>query len=683
MKINNTFIISVFLLFQTGQLCGQVYEEMVRISTDSIHQAHSYLDGTNEIDAFNKLALAYCRDFSDSCIDYATRAKTLAEQLDYNKGVADAHLYLGYSFLYQDSLKHAVINFLDALRIYEELEPSMELGFNLRMLQAVNMFTGRYSESKQYGRRAEIVLGALSENEYRIRSVVTMGLSDTESQEYDSATFHFDRALALLDQYPNPKLRASALFDKGYNYRIQYDATGDEKYIHYAIEWFLKTLEMKGGNLKPYLESLIMIHLGDLYLKLDKAKNLEKAISYYQSAAAIADTLQVRAQVAIMAVYSNMATVEYERANYDEAIRLLVKALEDGEAKMKGYTSRDYSDPIHMIIDKVYYRIAQEDAYELLFEIYMAKEDFGNAIHYYTLMQKKEQEINLQSKRNLIAVLEAKSENEKHKSNILALQNRNLRLKNQNINYLSAGSGVVLILFFMIALNRQRSRKNKIIADQRILQLEEEKKLLGARSVVEGQEEERKRVARELHDGLGVLLSSAKMHFSAFKDQISGENQVVDQVSKLLEQAATDVRRISHNMMPGLLTKYGLVEALEDLFDQLNEIQGINGIIKVSGEQSRLDEKVEIMIYRVIQEMVNNTLKHAEASNILLHFRFQHDKLVVHFSDDGKGFDFKEKIDSKSLGLTGLQSRVSFLGSELRWESSPGNGTTYNFEILQ
>jgi signal transduction histidine kinase len=172
------------------------------------------------------------------------------------------------------------------------------------------------------------------------------------------------------------------------------------------------------------------------------------------------------------------------------------------------------------------------------------------------------------------------------------------------------------------------------------------------------------------------------MYFSTIKDQIPGKNQAVEKASKLLEQASTDVRRISHNMMPGLLTKYGLIEALKDLIEQVDEMQGMLGLMKVSGEQSRLDEKVEIMLYRIIQEMVNNTLKHAEANKILLHIQFQTDKLMVHFSDDGKGFDFKEKLDSQSFGLTGLQSRVKYLGSELMWDSSPGRGTAYNFQVL-
>ena len=142
---------------------------------------------------------------------------------------------------------------------------------------------------------------------------------------------------------------------------------------------------------------------------------------------------------------------------------------------MADFTATDYSDPIHMIVDNIYYRMTQKTVYQLLFGIYMKKRDFGNALQYYTLMERKEQEINIKSKRNLIAVLEAKSENDKHKAHILTLQNKNLQLKNQNISYLSGGSGVVLILFFLIVLNRQRNRKNRIIAQQNMIQLEEEK----------------------------------------------------------------------------------------------------------------------------------------------------------------------------------------------------------------
>lgn len=256
------------------------------------------------------------------------------------------------------------------------------------------------------------------------------------------------------------------------------------------------------------------------------------------------------------------------------------------------------------------------------------------------------------------------------------------RRTRQRNTYLFLGSGIILILTFVFAYYSQRARKNRIIAEQQIRQLEEEKKLLAARSIVEGQEEERKRIAKELHDGLGVLLSSAKMHFTNIRDKSPETQPMIDKAAKLLEQASGDVRRISHNMMPGLLTKFGLYEAVEDLFEQVDEMEGIHARVIIEGEQARLNDNTEIMVYRVIQEMVNNTLKHAEAKNIHLSFIIRPGKMKVEYTDDGKGFDVDERIKAKSIGLTSIQSRVRFLGGDVAIQSFPGKGVRYSFEII-
>ena len=203
-------------------------------------------------------------------------------------------------------------------------------------------------------------------------------------------------------------------------------------------------------------------------------------------------------------------------------------------------------------------------------------------------------------------------------------------------------------------------REKYVRLQKRVNQLEEEKKLLAARSIVTGQEEERKRIARELHDGLGVLLSSAKMHFTTIRDKSPESKPLIDKATQLLEQATGDVRRISHNMMPGLLTKFGLYEAVEDLFEQVDEMEGIHASVVIEGEKSRLNENTEIMLYRIIQEMVNNALKHAEAKNILLKINILQGKLRVEYNDDGKGFDVEEQRMKKSMGLNSIISRVKF-----------------------
>ncbi len=232
-------------------------------------------------------------------------------------------------------------------------------------------------------------------------------------------------------------------------------------------------------------------------------------------------------------------------------------------------------------------------------------------------------------------------------------------------------------------LARQKIRHEKAMGLEKIQRLEEEKKLMTAKMLLEGQEEERKRIARELHDGLGVLLSATKMQFTTIKN-ISPENgHIIDRATQLLEQATGDVRKISHNMMPGLLTKLGLYEAVEDLFENLNDADNIHAAFEITGEDIRLPENNEIMLYRVIQEMVNNTLKHAEASEIKLIINVIPDRMDLIYFDNGKGFDMVQvfRNDADTLGLKSIRSRIGFLNGKIDIDSRPGRGTRFAIEI--
>ena len=196
-----------------------------------------------------------------------------------------------------------------------------------------------------------------------------------------------------------------------------------------------------------------------------------------------------------------------------------------------------------------------------------------------------------------------------------------------------------------------------------------------------GRKKNESELPKIFHDGLGVLLSTAKMQFSAIKDKSPENKPLIEKATKLLEQATGDVRRISHNMMPGLLTKFGFYEAVEDLFDQINDAEGPKAEIQIEGETTRLPENIEIMLYRIVQEMVNNTLKHADAHKVSLTIKVLQDQLNIQFSDDGKGFDVPEKMDSKTIGLTSILSRVKFLNGTVNVESKPGEGCTYFIQI--
>ncbi|MEZ5195468.1 MAG: ATP-binding protein [Bacteroidales bacterium] len=156
---------------------------------------------------------------------------------------------------------------------------------------------------------------------------------------------------------------------------------------------------------------------------------------------------------------------------------------------------------------------------------------------------------------------------------------------------------------------------------------------------------------------------------------------IIDKATRLLEKASYDVRRISHNMMPGILSKYGLFEAVAGIFDEIDGIDGLHTELDITGDPMRFNENKEIMMYRVIQEMINNSLKHAEPKNIFLAMHVSTDKIAVKYRDNGKGFDVEEKMKLKSFGLNNIISRVKFLGGDLKIESEVGNGVECSFEV--
>ncbi|NOX48824.1 MAG: tetratricopeptide repeat protein [Chlorobi bacterium] len=441
---------------------------------------------------------------------------------------------------------------------------------------------------------------------------------------------------------------------------IVYTRKGDYKK---AIEYFNQGIEfaLKSKNKSEYAfllinKSTVYYELGDYLNGID---DIKEALKVSREIGHI--------QIEYSALYS-LGTICIEQGMYQDAI--------------------DYFDSVLIVLENTNSPQTYLLSFNKLYSIYETLGDYKNAFHYQTKYIQLKDSLYSVEKMETINNLELKYQKKENEAKILVLENENLkkdlsiREKTTQRNIISyTALGIFLFLILLFAFYRQRINKNRIIAEQQIKQLEEEKKLLAARSLVEGQEEERKRIAKDLHDGIGVLLSTAKMQFTALKDKNPENKDLVDKAGKLLEQASVDVRRISHNMMPGLLTKYGLNEALADLFEQLDETPGLSAKMDTNEESKRLVENQEIMLYRIVQELVNNTLKHAVAKNISLNLNYTDDILKLHYADDGVGFEIDKQTENISIGLKGIESRVSFLSGEVNMESETGGGFRCYIEI--
>ena len=240
----------------------------------------------------------------------------------------------------------------------------------------------------------------------------------------------------------------------------------------------------------------------------------------------------------------------------------------------------------------------------------------------------------------------------------------------------------LLLLTILIYYNYDNRQK---LQQKRIVELEKEKQLQATEAILKGQEDERSRIAKDLHDGLGGLLSSVKYSLNTMKENVilSGDNaSSFTRSIDMLDSGIQELRRIAHNMMPENLVKFGLDMALKDYCKAISK----SNVLQISYSSFQMENfyaesNVSITVYRVIQELIYNTIKHANASEIIVQLSNEDTILHVTVEDNGKGFDVKNLNNFKGAGWTNIHNRINYLKGQIDVQSSSTEGTSVNIEI--
>lgn len=237
------------------------------------------------------------------------------------------------------------------------------------------------------------------------------------------------------------------------------------------------------------------------------------------------------------------------------------------------------------------------------------------------------------------------------------------------------GTALLVICFILLYIRNQ----NKLLLQKKKLQEAEikyQKELLHA--VITSQEQERKRIGMDLHDEVGSALSSLRMivgNFTAGGNRSSEADSFNQQCKRIIDRVITDVRNIAHNLSPLTKGVYGFADAIEDLCDSINQ----SGKIQVSlglpanGVLSKLDDTTALALYRVLAELINNTIRHAQAQNIALSFALKENQLIIDYTDDGQGLPEIAGAAGKGMGMRNIESRLGIIGAEYSLKSEkPG-----------
>lgn len=654
-------------------------------------------DNIQKVDHLIQLSQAYRRRDTDSALICCDQALQIAEKLDYGEGIAQ--IFYKKSLIYRSIGEHnQALNFArKTLQLGDSLKDSLCMAKAYFQLATILRETPDKKAALDYYMKSLHLYSDQKDTTSMISLYNGLGIFFEQTSNYDSAAIYFHKTIAL-SEIKGVRENLGVIFGNlGNVYYKLGDFINARKYLELSIG-----IDKEYGDLKNNMANTFT-RLGNL---ANQENNLHAAMDYFRQADSIyQETNEAKGHhdihLCYADIYRQLEKINLSLENYDEAMRYYREnRLSEGmiavwQGKASVYAGRENYDMALLLYDSCLSMATESGDMSRLrevlgniAEIYFKAGNFEASLKYYKRYQQVKDSIFDLEKSETINDLRLKYEKEKDQLRILNLEKDNLakdlritKRTNQRNIYSFTALGIAAIAAFLLIFLRNRAKKNKIIAEQKITQLEEEKKLLAVRSLVEGQEEERKRIAKELHDGLGVLLSTTKMQFSAIRETNPESKALIEKASKLLEQASGDVRKISHNMMPGLLTRLGLFEALEDLFENLADTRGIQTSLEIKGAAERLPENKEIMIYRIVQEMANNTLKHAEAANISMQVEVHPKSIALTYSDDGKGFPVGEKLAQKSLGLQSIRSRVKFLDGNISIESSLGKGVLYDIVI--
>ncbi|MDR2271504.1 MAG: sensor histidine kinase [Sphingobacterium sp.] len=537
----------------------------------------------------------------------------------------------------------------------------------------------------------------------------------------------------------------SSLFDAymqaGYLFEEEYRSNqADRQLLNKAEEHYLAAYQIAKNNRKnlvnPTDMAYVSVNLANLYHEFYPENEAKKATSFAQQALEIA---QETGQYALMVpAYGVLADEAFKNGHRDQGKKYLLQAL---------YNLQREPHYDYQVALSLYSRLAEvsveEGKYEEGFQyqksyINVFEEAFNSdkldktkqleikferELQNQKLMrlrlegEKKEQQIKLMKALNdrqnqlvenlklnelnrtqQLKVLQLERDKKEQDLQLSRLENeqrlQELDVSKQEIAFKSRMNSIYIWLFIscLIAVILlfyaywQRSKTLKQKEHLHGLEIEKNNQqhaIKNLTAMLAGEEKERTRLARDLHDGLGGLLSSTKLGLSSISTSGPEEHSIKDGITRsieLLDDAVDELRRLAHNLMPDLIVKYGLQEALQDYAARMSQAS-----CQVECEflqfESKLSVEHQISLYRIIQEVVNNALKHAEASNIFIQLSMYDERLHITIEDDGKGFDTAKVDLQHSAGMHNIQSRLSFLHGEMKVISAIDEGTTIEIEM--
>lgn len=323
------------------------------------------------------------------------------------------------------------------------------------------------------------------------------------------------------------------------------------------------------------------------------------------------------------------------------------------------------------LADRCGYKLGKMYALKSLGELYQEKKQFEASLKTHKAYFAVKDSIANEKKDAAVAEWKAVFDTEQKEQEI---KMGKVMLDRQNL--MIYGIGVISVLALLtvyFAAKRNQVRKEKTFNE---LAFQREQK--AAADVINAEEAERRRIAAELHDGVGQTMTAAWLNLQAIGAGANinpADSELLQTTTNLVQESCTEIRGISHNMMPDVLLSKGLVPATKAFTANISQ-DHFSVMVSADEQESKLDKMQELMLYRVIQECVQNTIKHASATELDISINHEPGSISLMIEDNGKGFNPKQNLEGEGLGMNNIRSRVNYLKGTVEWNSSIEHGGT-------
>ncbi|MEY8848275.1 tetratricopeptide repeat protein [Psychroserpens sp. XS_ASV72] len=599
--------------------------------------------------------------------------------------VADTHYELAW-FLKLKDLPVAKAHMDSAMVVYQKLKLPRKLALGNFQYSVLHRVGGDYDEAIKSLTKYQDYVENVKDTANWIYAFYEKGVIYSQKGDLQKSLEQFYKANELSEATGNTGMANTSLNSIG----LVYNDLG--KYNE-AIEAFNKALI-------GYKELDINTeHLGDVYNGLASAfknqKQYDKAIENFDKAITVYELNASEFGIAI--ANFNKALIFNNQKRFKEALPLLSLAYE--KQKSNGFNTEllmtisnlaeahfelgNYNKSEAFLNEGLDLesesKIATKDLYFELYRINDKKNNFQKALKYHELYVVYKDSIYSEDNIKSINLLQKQFETERKDKEIaeqqlvLKEQETEIQQKKNQQNFMLGAIAFLIIVSLLIVLIYRQKQKRK---NQELLALKQDYQIKSLELLIEGEEKERFRIAKELHDGVNGDLSAIKHKLSTLLEM---NNKVIKEAITMIDSSCQQVRAISHNLVPPSLEKFTLVEATENYCTNLNAMHDEDISFQFVGDTISIPKKAQINSFRIIQELVTNAIKHAKAKTINVQISSRENHMQITVEDDGKGFN-KDTIESEGIGLQTIDSRISYLNATLDFVSNT-KGTSYIIEF--